>query len=181
MKIAAFWAKWNPEFCFDVYSNKAQLSNWIKGFHWGSFDSFVQHNWIFLLIRVIPPLLGRGTFFDGFSFYRLQIWLQPWSRKGVNKLAILKCNNVKLILTKSQFEMAHNIIAISEIVQESRDYDYWTNLAKTRNLTKSCKRENLPECVPISQNSISKIEIQISRQAVIVSQLALRVWFSLSL
>ena len=44
------------------------------------------------------------------------------------------CNNDNkgdLICIQSQFRKGPNMIAMSKMLLESRDYDFWTNLAKT--------------------------------------------------
>ena len=41
-------------------------------------------------------------------------------------------NNGDLICLQYRLERGLNMLAMSEIVPESRNYDFWTNLAKTK-------------------------------------------------
>ena len=53
-----------------------------------------------------------------------------WVKRGLNMIAIT--NQKRTIYDCNPFQLGPNMIAISEIVLESCDYDFWTNLAKTK-------------------------------------------------
>ena len=51
-------------------------------------------------------------------------------KKGLSMIAIT--NQKRTIYDCNPFQLGPNMIAISEIVLESCDYDFWTNRAKTK-------------------------------------------------
>ena len=72
------------------------------------------------------------TFMIGTKYYcnlQDQIWLQWWSQLGPNMIATSISN--RTIYYCNLFQSGLNMIAISKFVLKSRDYDFWTNLAKT--------------------------------------------------
>ena len=72
-----------------------------------------------------------GTEYDCNLHYKVdQIWLQWWSRKGLNKTAISIPKWI--IYGCNPFQKGPNMIAMSKFVLESHDYDFWTNLVKTK-------------------------------------------------